>query len=772
MGRPAGSKTIRLWAILRNTVARRIESVSLLILLTVVGLRPLIGESYDSAGSPLRTPGVILTDPSPLRTLLIDLTLLLAAVGWLVARAIGPRWKYRWTGIELGAVLIAVAGAISCAVASNRRLAINATMDWLTLPVLTILLAQLARRPWQVRLAMCVVLASAAAQAAECFNQRFYGFAETARNYYEQRQELWDRQGIPLNSPQVEMFERRMAAREATGFLWHSNVTGAYLVLTAFAAAGVAMSKAAGRPVRFRRGFAVIAGLLAAGLFAATLLTGSVGAWAAVVLGALTGLLLHLARKWVARRRRAALWVGWLCVLGCTAAVVGHGLYHGSLPGASLNFRWQYWTASARMFHDHPWTGVGMENFGRHYLTYKPISSPEEIKNPHNFLVSAACDWGVIGLAGMAAMLIGGSIVLARPACGAAAPDKQEAHSPGRPFLWMLALAVGVFVPRVFLLGSDDYYYRVWMTAFPLLFWLPAFALVSLESDTWSHFSDEALGALPTIVNCGLLAFLLSDVVNFSLLVPATATTFFALLGVAVAVRTRVEPAAPVSSAGRWAPVAGGVAVVVVVAGLFLRPVAGAGFALAGARRPENVLPDRALVEQPAYLAYQEAARLDPTDPTPPAECAQFAMEFAQLAGGMEDASMQAVERIDEAIARDPCDIGLRRAKRAYRTAHAQITGEPDYYRRAVEAAAEVVKRYPTSPDDYDSLGDCYAALIATGVYTPAERTDGVRAYERALKLDASRPAWEVIRRFSSARQSEIERKRKLLERARDEHPQ
>ena len=69
-------------------------------------------------------------------------------------------------------------------------------------------------------------------------------------------------------------------------------------------------------------------------------------------------------------------------------AAVGHGTYHGRLPGSSLNFRWQYWTASSELITDHAWTGVGRENFGHSYLGYKSIVSAEEVAATVVFLAS------------------------------------------------------------------------------------------------------------------------------------------------------------------------------------------------------------------------------------------------------------------------------------------------------------------------------------------------------------------------------------------------
>ncbi|UCG16104.1 MAG: O-antigen ligase family protein [Phycisphaerales bacterium] len=762
-------------------MSRRLESGSLLILLIVVGLRPLIGESYDSSGSAFQSAGVPLIDPAPVRTLLIDLAVLLAAAGWLASRAFGAGWRYRWSGIELGVVAIACAGVISCGFAGNKRLAINATIDWLTLPVLAIVLAQLLRRRWHVRLALCVILAGAAANAAECFYQVVCSFEETERDYYERREEVWARQGVRLDSPQVEMFERRLAAREATGYTWHSNVAGAYLVLTSFAAAALAVGKWAGPPMRFRRLFAAATAVVALGLLAGAVLTRSGGALGAAGIGAGLAVAFHCLGRRIRRRRRLVLGIGWMCAIAGGAAVIGHGVYHGSLPGASLNFRWQYWCASARLIAENAATGVGMENFGRRYLQYKSIVSPEEIKNPHNFLVSAAADWGLLGLGGMVAMLIGGSMVLAKPSPHDTANDAPPrrvqggagaVERPGRLVPWLVLLAIGVFVPRLFLMGNV-FHYLVWMTVFPLLFWGPAFVLGFLETDEATYYRNDRLPHLPMVLNCGLIAFLFSELVNFALLVPATATTFFALLGVAVAVRSQPERVEHSSVSGRWIPLVAAVLVIAVVVAVCIRPVATATAKLADARRGLAVASDRSLTDQPTYRAFLEAAGADPSDPTPLAECARYAVAYAEFAGGFEAALTEAVRLLEVAIDRDPYDIRLHRDKRAFLAALAETTGDPYDSARASEAARRVLDLYPTSPDDFEVLGDCYAAQGVTGEPSAqAERSRAIDAFEEALRLDASRSACEVIRRFAPARRAAIERKIESLRRQLDQWPE
>ena len=64
-----------------------------------------------------------------------------------------------------------------------------------------------------------------------------------------------------------------------------------------------------------------------------------------------------------------------VCALSAIAgglAIVWYGLAHGRLPGGnSMLVRWQYWRESAKMYADHPLTGVGPGNFAHFYTHYK-----------------------------------------------------------------------------------------------------------------------------------------------------------------------------------------------------------------------------------------------------------------------------------------------------------------------------------------------------------------------------------------------------------------
>ncbi|MFQ5491221.1 MAG: O-antigen ligase family protein [Phycisphaerae bacterium] len=730
-------------------LADRLQTASWYLLLVVVGLRPLIGESYTTSRTSFAAALHQIADPMPAVTLVIDAVILLAALLWLTAWAWGRSGSYRPCGIEWGALLIALAGLVSCLGAGNRRVAINATVDWLCLPLMTVVLVQVIRTGWRVRLTLCVILASATAQAYECFNQVVDTLPQTQRVYELNKVQQWAAAGVELDSPQVAMFERRLYGREATGYLTHSNVTGAYLAMAALAGWVLIWNRWKSARRTADRVGALPAAMLTLAMIGAAWLTGSRGA---LVAGGL-GLVLWLGRSWwlhwSLRRPRRVFWAGWGLVLGAGLATLGHGLYHGSLPGASLNFRWQYWTASARIFADHWLTGVGRENFAAHYLAYKQITSPEEVSNPHNLLVQAATEWGALGAVGVIVMLVGGSWVAmgqrrwSVPEDGVAGPPPKR----GAAWRWAVMLAAGIFGARTFLLGSDQPAYVYYATTMPLIFWTLGFA-------AFAGGLDRTTIGLATGINCALFVFLLQETINFGVIVPGSAATFFALLAVPLALRAGpVTEAASGPRRGRWLCVAAGGLVLGLHAGLLCVPVARANAALQQGRSASSSIVPGPYASQPAYRAFMRAVQADPLDPTPCAEAALYLIGYAEQAGDRDAAIARALALADQAVACDPYATKWHRQKMHLARRAFQLTGDRGFLDQAVASARRIVGLYPESPSAHADMGEM---LLQAG-----RAEDAVEPLTRALALDQARPAWEELRRFSNSRRAKIERQLK-----------
>lgn len=711
----AGDSTKQIW----RTV---LETVALLILLVIIGLRPLIFERYDSA--PLSTTAVLddVRDASPVRTAVIDGLIWLAGAMWLGA-GIGRVRRYRWTGLEWGLVIIAVAGVLSCVFAGNKRLAINGALDWVTCGVLAILVSQVVRTNADWRLAICVVMASAAAHAVECFDQVFVTFPQTEQMYQENREAFWAEQEVSLDTPQVELFERRMAAREASGFLAHSNIAGAYLIMCGLAGIGLVLATVGGGRL--------LGGAIAVLVLGACVLTNSRGAIGAGVVVVLSWFVL----RWLRLGRTRAVMLVWLIGLVGVLGLVGYGVSRGTLPGRSLAFRWQYWTASAEMVVDHPLTGVGSGNFGRHYLQYKTIDSPEEVKNPHNLVVQAFADWGLIGGVGLIVMLVGASRVVGRGCVSDEAWvfDGDQRH-------WLLGMVAGVvlFGSRVWLLDSDDANFLYVATAIPAMAWGLGFAGMTVAT---RRVRSDLLAAG---VLAGVVAFLMQDMVNFASIVPGTLTTVMVSWGLYVAgERTKGET---VERRG-WILTSCCVAIGLVVVVFVVMPQQQASLFARSARE--------ARTGNSALYMFEQSMAADGLDSSYAFEGAKVSRGVAMRSDDADDWLERHDALIDEAISRDPVHLPLYREKARGRLLAGQ-DGDVDALKAAVAAGEKCLALYPNDPESHVVLADCLAALgRETEDEVVLQRAIG--ELEWALALDDARPAWETIRRMSERVRGEIE---------------
>ena len=783
----------------RGVLVRRVVEVSaLFVLLALVGIRPLVGESYDSAGSVITRALQAVADPSPLRTLVFDLLILGSACAWLATRTTAFAHQYRRTGLEWGLCILALATVASCLGAGNKRLAINASIDWLCYPILTIVLVQLLRESWSRRLLLAVVLASACAQAVQCFDQHLT-FDDTWAQYLASKEDgLWESQGVDTDSPTVELFERRMKSHDVQGFLPHSGIAGSYLVLCAFAALTIVVDRLR-RPIRAGPLGVVLPVAGAILIVAACCLTRSRGALLAGVVGLLLWATLSVCGRWVRSNRPKALLLGWGLMLGACMAVVGHGLFHGSLPSSSLNFRWMYWRASSKLVADHALTGVGRENFGRHYTQYKSIESPEEIANPHNLFVQAAADWGVPGLAGMIVLLAGASAgvtgvrIRARPlppADGQArspSPTTGRDGAPGemgrlsvpstdpltctpsaspyrRTVVWGLALAIAVIVGRVPLVGSADSAFIAYSTILIGSAWVVGFAVSAPRS-----MADQPAGTeshVCVLLGVGLLAFLLHDMVNFALFTPATATTFFALLACVIAERA---PSGVVATRRKtslaWRAPVVAMLVVITVAVTHVMPVARSQALLRSARLQSSHLTSASINDQPAGVLFLQAANADPLDPTPCAERASWLLRLFSIPRLYREATDFVLQSLDEAIRRDPFNISHHRLKTLVLRNLAMTTGQHEDYFASVDSARHTLELYPEDPRTIILLADC--RLVAGEALRDRELlASAMSGFDEAVTLDLQRHNWkDEVRRF---RPNELTEIRAKINRAQD----
>ncbi len=731
--------------------------------LVIVGLRPLIQETHDSRRTPFAAVLSELPEIGPLPTLWIDVGIVILFGGTVLLRRRGRLPTSGSTGLGIGAWLLGAAAAGSCLVASNQRLALNATLDWITLVLLALALTWLLRRPWQQRLLLGVIVASGVASAIESFDQIWVSFPATLAEYERDPTTWWAQSGSAPPSYQVALFEKRLRENAARGFFSMSNVAGGYLVLTGFAALGLARCSR-GRPVA-----AALLTLPTAALAGAALLTRSRGALLAGLAGLAAIAGLCALRRFTTTRPRAVFAIACLGVVAGLAGITTCGLTTGKLPGGSLTYRWWYLEASARMVRDHPGLGVGTAQYGRYYPRYKEIKSPEEIANPHNFLAQAAAEWGLGGLAGMILLCWGAARRICLPGPGIAPSSAPDSVMP-RPLLWVALLTATTWLLQVWITGHRDPWIIVGRNAYACCGWVLTLLLCCTAVGSVRPTPESRCPAAVAVIGVGLAAFLLHNLISFSLFVPGSACTAFALLAVCLAARLEATGPPPPGSSrarSRSAPAVAAAMIVLIggIYGVLIQPVSRAWNGLQRARSLRSTDPRLAA---DTYTAALHADRLDPT----------AAREWLEQALSRTPPEPDILGRFaglcppttNPLLDRDPEDLGGYRL--SAQVALSDFLNDPADaagLRQAARFYREVLRRYPSNPEDHVRMSEIeYLSYQHAG--DPAALDRAISELRGALDLNDRRDPDE-IRRFSAATVQQLRGQIEALEARRLDHP-
>lgn len=522
--------------------------------------------------------------------LVLDLLACAPAVLVLFRRVVDPSFPIRFAGSFVPMALLAAWAAASVAWAGDRFAAAVSSFHWLAASVLLWATAQSVRDWAHLRLVAAVCFGLLLVQLGEGFYRKYVEFPELLAQWEKSKDEFLSQRGWEPGSFQAMQFERRVASGEIMGFTSSENSYGAVVVLLAVVAAGVCIQRVSDRD---HPGFAAVAGAGVAAALAMIAHLRSRTAYATPVLAAALLGALYLLRGWIGRRERLCFAIGVCAVVMAAAAVVGHGLRHGSLPGDSLSFRWNYWTASARLFLRHPLLGVGWENFGPHYLSVRLPAAAEEIKDPHNLVVRFATELGLVGLALLLAWMlwlwwdmtaprtpIGGERVrsdLGEPPMKTMGPGAGNVRMSGAVGAAMWIGAGGVSIN---LLGAVDWSQSTVFVALELMrrachlcLFVVGAAIVALRSAERQELDGRPAPWVLYGTLAGLGLFLVHNLVDFSLFEPGPMTLFMFLCGAGLG--TRMAPAPNATGRSRLA-LGGFVAAAIAwagVAAVFVVPV-------------------------------------------------------------------------------------------------------------------------------------------------------------------------------------------------------
>jgi O-antigen ligase len=321
-------------------------------------------------------------------SLWLDVLCCVPALLVLARRVVDKTYTVRYTLSHLAMLLLVGWMALSTWWAADKFAAVVAVSNFIAALALLWAMSQLVRSWTRLRLVAAIAYGLL---IVFLFKGFYYKFEEIPTMLENQKQML-QQFGVAPGTFEANQFLKKFT--EIIGFNSSSNSFAGMIVLLMTIGLGVAIQRLKDHD---DVGWAVA--LLIFAPLSIWLLVYSQSKAALVMPFLAVGILgvVWKYRVWMGRQAKRAYWIGMGVAVLAILAVVGHGLAHHRLPTDSLNFRWRYWVASARMFVRHPVRGVGWENFGASYLRDRLPAASEEIRDPHNFLVRLFVELGAVG---------------------------------------------------------------------------------------------------------------------------------------------------------------------------------------------------------------------------------------------------------------------------------------------------------------------------------------------------------------------------------------
>lgn len=746
------------------------EAVLLGVMLVLIPIRTFVSESHDFATAAWFRNISPQSSAQPGHTFLFIAVIAICATCVAILRRIrGTGWQT--TGLLPGGALLVIAAGISTLRAGQKHLAIIGSIDFLAMLLYCATLRQLLSRSWQHRLALAVVLACGGAVVVKCGTQKWVELPATVKLFEEQyRAAMANGQEDP---GRLYDFEQRLKSGAVTGYFSHANVLAGYLILIVMAGIGVAWAR-----VKARRS-AVAPAIIAILGYVTIVFTQSKGA-AAAAAGAMglwgVGRLIRSRGGLSARlspiRAAMAVWMG-MTALG--VAVVALLWRNPEALGRSILFRWLYWQGAADMLRGEGWLGVGANNFGRFFTRYKPVICPEDVQDPHSWIVRSLTEWGALGLIAVVAAWIGWTRVTARHWSGLANNDgvdsgieqtvsKEQVSERFRGIGgWALALTLstGVVWTVISWGGAAGLWEQTVLIGAAC--WLAFFLLISIESRQEREYSS--LGGLvdPWALVAGLVAFLIHASIDLELFWAGPATVFMAIAAIAqassrssVATRNATPESVPSPTTPRHAL---RTCLVILAVGIFgtlflpLRLSIGAlrlGAGLDRARtspRPDGWQAYQLSPSNDAYRAAAEAYSLDAT---------AIDERTLELVARIEATAHcdSVMEMLAEWRRRDPDNGAIDQRASMVMTRRYQITGNAADLDAAIAHMEAAVTDSPAAPQRRVALGQLYDLK---GPTDPVAGEKAAAAYEAAIDLDERRTLVSAPNRMNPALRAHLE---------------
>jgi O-antigen ligase len=753
---------------------RRLTQVAFGLTLVLVVARMTMQEILRNPWLPV--PGSTPTPamPGPATSIALDLLCCLPALLVLARRLIDPTFTLRFAWSSLAMFALAAWTLVSALWSSDRFAAIVNAFHWACALALLWSTAQLVHSWLRLRLVAAVSVGLLMVLLVQGYYYRFVDLPDLQNDWRQHHGELLAAQGANASSTETIQIEKNILGGVPTGFNVSRNTYAAVLVLLMVIAAGVVLQRIADGDAP---GWWIpVAAVIALGLFMLYRYVQSKTAFATPVIA--TGLLawLWLRRNRDVRHPARLYWTGVGAFVLIAAAIVGHGLKHGTLFHVSLTFRWEYWVGAARIFVHRPWLGTGWANFGSWYTAYRLPQAAEEPADPHNFLVRAFVELGVVGGILMLAWMLrlwwewtaGAQAERAvassndtragaeRSAAAGWQQDDGDSSSMYSAFPFLITLSLlAIAVNAAVSIDWTSQSALIIVETFKRLLFAIAFLLgvcvVAVRAVYRQELDDRPAPWILTSAIVGLGLFLLHNLIDFSMF-EIGPMFFFALLAGAV-LGLRLPAPRPAAPRGRLGPIVAFIvagAAWLVAAGALWVPILQAESLAQDAdeeirtsKPPAQGVPQPPSRPDPAHIERAMHDLLDAWRLVPYNADYAFRAEQAALLEGAEGQSMKARQLLDQAIATDPRKIRYLVARVVLESS----TGDDD---RAARDYEQILQLDPHNLE----LRAQYASLLDR-VGHP-ERA--VEQYKQVIQFNDAL-AKDEIRRLSDKQVEEIRRR-------------
>lgn len=533
---------------IQATWPRRLTQTAFLLTLVLVIVRMSMQEIVRGAW--LAVPGStpVPAMPGPATSIGLDLLCCLPALLVLGRRIADPSFRLRFAWSFVPMFLLAIWTLLSIRWASDKFASLVGAFNWSSALVLIWSTAQLVHSGLRLRLIAAVSFGLLLLSLVQGYYYRFVDLPDLQRDWKQHHGQLLSDQGALANSTEAGQIEKNILNGVPTGFNVSRNSYAAVLVLLMVIAAGVALQRYADGDAK-ASWIAILPGIGLA-LVMLYAFVQSKTAYATPIIAAGLLMLLWRCRAWVSGHARRLYWSGVALFALLVAAVVGHGLKHGTLVHVSLTFRWQYWVGAARVFVHKPWLGTGWANFGSWYTAYRLPQAAEEPSDPHNFLVRAFVELGVFGGILMIAWVFRlwwdwtapshepAPIAAHAGVENSAARDVTTGYSG---FTALIPLSVtAILASAVISIDRNSPSALIIVESFKRLLFLLAFLLgvcqVSIRSFERQELDERPAWWIRTALLVGLGLFLIHNLIDFSMFEAGPMFLFALLAGAALGV--------------------------------------------------------------------------------------------------------------------------------------------------------------------------------------------------------------------------------------------